>query len=151
VNALVSKGLADAALVVLDDYLRDPDSQGWANFARYRKATILLDQGDRQRARRELAKLYADDPNYDDSEGLRAKLGARVGRSGRAAIPEEVRHAVWRRDKERCVQCGMRNSRVGVGRFNARSMAAIAPSSSGSLMRPATSSRRLNAAPMVML
>jgi tetratricopeptide (TPR) repeat protein len=106
VNALVSKGLPDAALVVLDDYLRDPDSQGWANFARYRKATILLDQGDRQRARRELAKVYADDPDYEDSQGLRAKLDSRAGRPGRAAIPEEVRHAVWRRDEGRCVQCG---------------------------------------------
>jgi tetratricopeptide (TPR) repeat protein len=106
VNALVSKGLPDAALVVLDDYLRNPDSQGWANFARYRKATILLDQGDRQRAKRELAKLYADDPDYQDSQGLRAKLDARAGRSSRATIPEEVRHAVWRRDEARCAQCG---------------------------------------------
>jgi hypothetical protein len=106
VNALVSKGLPDAALIVLDDYLRNPDSQGWANLARYRKATILLDQGDRQRAKRELAKLYADDPDYEDTQGLRTKLDARAGRSGRAAIPEEVRHAVWRRDEARCVQCG---------------------------------------------
>jgi tetratricopeptide (TPR) repeat protein len=109
--ALSDKGMADAALVVLDDYLRKPENQYWANEARYKKAGLLIGQGDRRRARKELARLYADDPFYEDEHGLRAKLDVAsqpVGRQriGRAAIPEKVRHAVWRRDEGRCVQCG---------------------------------------------
>jgi hypothetical protein len=104
--ALKWKGLPDAALVVLDDYLRRPDDQGWENLARYRKAQIFLEQGDRQRARRELARLYANDYNFDDWLDLRSKLGAPTQQPGRAAVPEEVRHAVWRRDEGRCVKCG---------------------------------------------
>jgi uncharacterized protein (DUF924 family) len=104
--ALSDKGMPDAALVALDDYLRKPESQTWANLARYQKAAILLEQGDRRRARRELARLYADDPQYPDRRGLRASVEAAAPRTSRAPIPEEVRHAVWRRDQGRCVTCG---------------------------------------------
>jgi tetratricopeptide (TPR) repeat protein len=108
--ALKFMGLRDAALVVLDDCLRNPDSQAWANMARYRKAEIFLEQQDRQRARRELARVYADDHTFRDYMGLRSELdGPPQGptqQRGRAAIPEKVRHVVWRRDEGRCVKCG---------------------------------------------
>jgi tetratricopeptide (TPR) repeat protein len=105
--ALEAKGLRDAALVVIDDYLRKPpESEAWATLARYQKADLLLEQGDRQRARKELARIYADNPNFDDWRGLRAELDRPTERQSRTAIPEDVRHAVWRRDEGRCVQCG---------------------------------------------
>jgi tetratricopeptide (TPR) repeat protein len=105
--ALEFKGLSDAALVVLDDYLRrPPEDEAWAKVARYQKAALLLKQGDRQRARKELARIYADSPNFDDWRGLRAELDAPTERRRRTTIPEDVRHAVWRRDEGRCVRCG---------------------------------------------
>jgi tetratricopeptide (TPR) repeat protein len=105
--ALDAKGLRDAALVVIDDYLRKPpEDETWATLARYQKADLLLKQGDRQRARKELARIYADNPNFDDWRGLRAELDAPTERQSRTTIPEDVRHAVWRRDEGRCVQCG---------------------------------------------
>jgi tetratricopeptide (TPR) repeat protein len=105
--ALDAKGLRDAALVVIDDYLRKPpEDETWATLARYQKAALLLKQGDRQRARKELARIYADNPNFDDWRGLRAELDAPTERQSRTTIPEDVRHAVWRRDEGRCVQCG---------------------------------------------
>jgi hypothetical protein len=37
---------------------------------------------------------------------VRSRPKARAGRTSRAAIPEKVRHAVWRRDGGNCVECG---------------------------------------------
>jgi tetratricopeptide (TPR) repeat protein len=109
--ALDAKGLRDAALVVIDDYLRKPpEDETWATLARYHKARLLLEQGDRQRARKELARIYADNPNFEDWRGLRAELDRPAERQSRTAIPEDVRHAVWRRDEGRCVQCGSQES-----------------------------------------
>lgn len=105
-KALVWKNLPEAAVVVLDEYLRKPESRPLANQARYEKAEVLVNQGELRRAGRELAKLYADHPNHEDRSGLRAKIDAGRQRVRRAAIPEDVRHAVWRRDQGRCVQCG---------------------------------------------
>lgn len=107
--ALDAKGLPDAAVVVIDDYLRHPPEGEKATFviyARYSKARILLEQGNRQRARRELARLYAERPDFEDWHGLRAQLNQSPSGRSRTAIPEDVRHAVWRRDEGRCVQCG---------------------------------------------
>jgi len=107
--ALDAKGLPDAAVVVLDDYLRrPPDSEKTTTVvhARYQKARILLGQGDRQRARRELAKVYAVRPDFEDWRGLRAQVEPSRGGRSRTAISEDVRHAVWRRDEGRCAQCG---------------------------------------------
>jgi hypothetical protein len=87
--ALSDKGMADAALVVLDDYLRKPENRHWANEARYEKVRLLVAKEDMRRARNELARLYADDPFYEDIHGMRAKLGAAPARrrAGRAPFP----------------------------------------------------------------
>jgi tetratricopeptide (TPR) repeat protein len=105
-NALNAKGLPDAALVVIDDYLRQPPDKAWEIVTRYAKAGILLEQDDRQRARRELARVYAERPDFEDWRGLRDQLDGPKPGVSRGTIPEDVRHAVWRRDEGRCVQCG---------------------------------------------
>jgi tetratricopeptide (TPR) repeat protein len=106
-RVLDAKGMPDSALVVLDDYLRrPPDDDFWATAARYTKAEILTQQGNRRGARRELARIYADHPDWEDWRDLRAQLDAPTDRPSRAPIPEDIRHAVWRRDEDRCVECG---------------------------------------------
>jgi len=106
-RALVDKGLPDAALAVYDDCIREGKRAGirLEQVARYWKAALLLETGDIVRARRELARLYADDPAYEDSEGLLHEVKAPRETPRREAIPEDVRHAVWRRDQGRCVKC----------------------------------------------
>jgi hypothetical protein len=39
---------------------------------------------------------------------LRSRMPARAPRALREAIPERVRHEVWRRDRGICVECGSR-------------------------------------------
>jgi HNH endonuclease len=110
-RALHRNGLSDAALVTLDEYLRKPDSADGRNSARYLKASILIDQQQRHRARRELAQLFSDNPRFDDHLGLQAKSESHTSERGnRVAIPEKVRHAVWRRDEGRCVECGCKEN-----------------------------------------
>ena len=108
--ALASQGLSDAALVVYDDCIRDSDDREFASEVRYAKAGLLLDNGNEASARRELARLYADAPGFGDPDGLLAKLDASRPTGGREPIPEAIRHAVWRRDEGRCVQCGSQDS-----------------------------------------
>ena len=107
-QALRDKGLTDAALAVYDDCIREGKKRGvrLEYIARYRKAALLLDNGDVARARRELGRLYADDPTYKDYAGLLDKIKAPGTSATREPIPEQVRYAVWRRDEGRCVQCG---------------------------------------------
>ena len=107
-QALRDKGLKDAALAVYDDCIREGKTKRirLEYIARYRKAELLLENGDVARARRELGRLYADDPTYNDYAGLLAKIDAPRSSETREPIPEQVRHAVWRRDDGRCVQCG---------------------------------------------
>jgi tetratricopeptide (TPR) repeat protein len=107
-NALAHKGLNDAAIVVYDDAIRAGKKSGirLQHLARYRKAALLIDMGDLTRARRDLARLYADDPTFDDQAHLLDRVGTATSRRGRQPIPEDVRHAVWRRDEGRCVECG---------------------------------------------
>jgi tetratricopeptide (TPR) repeat protein len=107
-SALTHKGLTDAALLVYDDAIREGRKMGirLEYLARYRKAGLLIELGEIAQARRELARLYADDPNFEDYFGLLEKIKRPSIAVGREAIPEEVRHAVWRRDQGRCVQCG---------------------------------------------
>jgi tetratricopeptide (TPR) repeat protein len=107
-DALGKKGLTDAALIAWDAAIREEEGTQWGGGgARYFKASFLLDIGDHARARRELAQLYARFPTFDDQMGLLNRVES-VGRSqvSREPIPEQVRHAVWRRDDGRCVQCG---------------------------------------------
>jgi hypothetical protein len=40
--------------------------------------------------------------------GLRSRTPAQAPRPRREAIPERVRHEVWRRDRGTCVECGSR-------------------------------------------
>jgi HNH endonuclease len=110
--ALWRKGLPEAATLALDDYIRRASvPEGMRSRARYLKATILFDEGHPIHARRELARLYADDPYFDDFRQLRVKLTAPpTPKANRAPIPEEVRHTVWRRDEGNCVECGSREN-----------------------------------------
>jgi tetratricopeptide (TPR) repeat protein len=107
-RALTGKGMTDAALVAYDDVIKEnrKTRPALTNLARYWKAALLLERGDRAPARRELARLFADDPKYDDYLGLQEQVELAREPHGRAVIAEEVRHAVWRRDGGRCVQCG---------------------------------------------
>ncbi len=116
-RALEMKGLYDAALLTWDDAVRDeeenepkrlpvPSASKPSYHMRYMKARLLVQLGDYTRARRELARLYADEPLYSDVEGLLDAVKVSTRSDNRAPIPENVRHAVWRRDEGRCVQCG---------------------------------------------
>jgi FtsK/SpoIIIE family/HNH endonuclease len=106
--ALAANGLTDAALLVYDDAIRrgDQSADPGRHAARYAKAELLANTGDLGGARRELARLYADRPSWDDYLGLLNRVRPSAERPSRAPIPEDVRHAVWRRDEGRCVQCG---------------------------------------------
>jgi tetratricopeptide (TPR) repeat protein len=110
--ALVERGMPDAALLVLDEVIRqhqkeEPHS---VDDDRYKRAWLLLHLGDAVAARRELAKVYATDPEWIDYAGLveasQAGTPGRLAERRRAPIPEDVRRAVWRRDGGRCVECG---------------------------------------------
>jgi hypothetical protein len=110
-EALERKGLQDSALLVYSDCIstadpRDPRESLIINPARYAKARLLIADGQLRAARDELAHLYADSPNFPDPDGLRLALGKPRPGGSRKAIPEEVRHAVWRRDEGRCTKCG---------------------------------------------
>ena len=111
-KALADKGLTDAALVAYDDASKDGKKRGkmYQYSARYEKAKLLVELGNFTHARRELARLYADEPSYADDAGLLDKVKPRAQSGTRVAIPEHVRHAVWRRDEGRCVQCGSQES-----------------------------------------
>jgi len=108
--ALATSGLRDAALVVYDDCIRDGDNLQFSCEARYAKARLLLENGNEPSARRELARIYADFPGFADSDGLLAKLDTSRPASTREPIPEAIRHAVWRRDEGRCVECGSQDA-----------------------------------------
>jgi hypothetical protein len=107
-EGLARTGMQDAALVTYDDVIRKAKKKNpqLEQYARYRKSAFLVDLGDVGRARRELARLYADNPFFDDYERLMDKVKSATSSPRREPIPERVRHAVWRRDHGRCVQCG---------------------------------------------
>lgn len=111
-NALAHKGLSDAAIVVYDDAIRagKKSGTGLQYLARYRRAALFIDMGDLTRARHDLARLYADDPTFDDHAHLLDRVSPTTSRRGRQPIPEDVRHAVWRRDEGRCVECGSKEN-----------------------------------------
>lgn len=106
-QALRDKGLTDAALVAYDDASKKGKKEGkvYQFHARYEKAKLLISLSDFTRARKELARLYADEPSYADEDGLLDAVKPRTRSSGRTPIPEAVRHAVWRRDQGRCARC----------------------------------------------
>ena len=93
-HALIAKGLTDAALVVYDDAIREEKGSLMEGTLRYQKAALLVKIGELPRARRELARLYADEPTFDDDQALLERLKLPAASPQRAPIPEEVRHAV---------------------------------------------------------
>jgi hypothetical protein len=75
--------------------------------ARYLRGKLLLEQGRRPHARKDLARVHADDPTYRDTGALLdAAGGASVRRRRRESIPRAVKDEVWRRDEGSCVECG---------------------------------------------
>ncbi len=114
--ALTAKGLTDAALLVWDDAIRlgsrpdAPTRWRWVGWARYCKSRLLVQTGDLAAARRELARLYSEFPDYGDDDGLLERINTGAAPARREPIPEAVRNAVWRRDEGRCVQCGSREN-----------------------------------------
>jgi hypothetical protein len=108
--ALAQKGLSDAALLVYDDFIQRLQSPTLIARTRYAKTKLLMDMGNAMAARRELAQVYAVMPDFQDDAGLLTKLKTKQQTPSRSPIPEAVRHAVWRRDEGRCVQCGSQES-----------------------------------------
>jgi hypothetical protein len=51
---------------------------------------------------------WGDPPDLDDLAAMKLLRAREEPRQRRDAIPERVRHAVWRRDEGRCVECGSR-------------------------------------------
>ncbi len=111
-NALKQKELIDAALLTYDDVIKQAKRRRLRveRVARYAKAKLLIETGDLARARSELARVYADEPGFPDDAGLLEKTKTPSAATGRQPIPEAVRHAVWRRDEGRCVNCGNREN-----------------------------------------
>lgn len=59
--------MPDAALEAYKDALRSKKrSPGLLNRARYQRAKLYLDTGKKALAKRDLTRLYADDPNFED-------------------------------------------------------------------------------------
>ena len=73
-RALSALGLLDAARKTLTDALRRRKnrSEELLRALRYERALVYEDLGQHRRARRELEKLYAEDPDYED---VAARLG----------------------------------------------------------------------------
>jgi len=76
--------------------------------ARYERGKLQLGLGRRTQARRELARVYAQDPSFRDVAVLIEQLEVAAASTLREPIPQEVRDRVWQRDQGRCVQCGSR-------------------------------------------
>ena len=102
---LAQRGLTDAALKAYDDAIRVRKYGPERHDARYAKAKLLIGIGQLTRARKELARFYADQPDFTDDDGLLDAVKP-SSTGDRTAIPEQVRHDVWRRDHGRCSQCG---------------------------------------------
>ena len=112
-QALEGLGLDDAASTIYADILnheRDPELRGlvWFKETRYRRGKLYLRGGRKAQARKDFARLAADDPHYRDVAELQREPGFASSRaeSAREPIPQEVKDRVWRRDQGRCVSCG---------------------------------------------
>jgi predicted Zn-dependent protease len=75
-RAFVQQGMREAALTAYKDALRsskrDPDL---LRAARYERARLYIEDGKKAQARKELEKVYADDPGFRDVRDLLASLG----------------------------------------------------------------------------
>src|SRR5580704_1927033 len=67
--AMANSGLEDAALETFKDCLRSAKRDpGLLRMARYSRAQIYLNAGQKVQAKRDLSRLYSDDPGYRDVE-----------------------------------------------------------------------------------
>jgi tetratricopeptide (TPR) repeat protein len=110
-QALEGQGLDDAAATLYADILsheRELKGLVWLKETRYRRGKLYLRGGRKAQARKEFARLAADDPHYRDVAELQREPGLARSRadSAREPIPQEVKDRVWRRDEGRCVSCG---------------------------------------------
>jgi tetratricopeptide (TPR) repeat protein len=70
-QALEQQGVPDAALEAYRDALKSKSrNRELLKRARYQRAKLHLDKGRRAMAKRDIGRLYADDPNYRDVAGL---------------------------------------------------------------------------------
>jgi HNH endonuclease len=112
-QALEAQGVDDAARTLYADILRgerDPLLRGAPVLkeARYRRGHLHLRSGRRAQARKDFARIAAEDIEYRDvADLLRGQdLGRAAADPRRQPIPTEVKDRVWRRDEGRCVNCG---------------------------------------------
>lgn len=102
-------GKQDAALAVLEMCVKSSRrSPLLLLMARYQRGRLLLQMGRRSAARRELARVYAEDPRFEEIAALMGELDAQaaVEAPAREPIPDRVKDRVWRRDRGMCVKCG---------------------------------------------
>jgi tetratricopeptide (TPR) repeat protein len=75
--------------------------------ARYERGRLQLEVGRRAAARKDLSRVYAQDPTYEGVASLMEQLeGAAASGPHREPIPLEVQQRVWQRDQGCCVRCG---------------------------------------------
>lgn len=82
VGAMEHKGLDEAAIEVYKDALRSSKRNGdLLTVARYQRAKTYLRLGNRRQALRDLNRLYADQPDYEDVGALLEELTRSGGQS----------------------------------------------------------------------
>ncbi len=80
--AMANSGLTDAALEVLKDCLRSAKrNPGLLHAARYARAQLYKNTGKKAYAKRDLSRIYAEDPDYLDVEAQLRELDSRAAPS----------------------------------------------------------------------
>jgi tetratricopeptide (TPR) repeat protein len=69
-RALTEHGMPEAALDAYKDALRSKSATPELLKARYERARLYLDSGKKAQGRKELEKLYADDPGFREVRQL---------------------------------------------------------------------------------
>src|SRR5262249_29876941 len=111
-QALAGSGLEEAALTVYGDILNQEKAvrgqTTWTKEARYLRGRLHERIGRKGQARKDFARLAADEPHYRDVAELQREpdLSGSERYPKRQPIPHEVKDRVWRRDEGRCVSCG---------------------------------------------
>jgi len=74
-QAMETQGLPDAALEAYRDALRSKKRDGQLlKEARYQRAKLYIQIGKRAMAKRDLGRLYGEDPEFEDVRALLASL-----------------------------------------------------------------------------